>query len=137
MIDGHRSKISLGLVLLTAAALASCSGGGEAEEGTPGAAVQGFYGHLSSGAYDAAQAMYSAEAREIVADPELFRTWAAQATRDGSLEKVVIVESTVSESQTEASVDFDLSFKDGSTESYSVQLVDEGGDWRLGLVVPR
>jgi stress response protein SCP2 len=81
--------------------------------------------------------MYSNAAREIVADPEMFRSWATQATRQGTIDRVDIVDSTVAESQTEASVDFDITFHDGSTAAYSVELVDEGGEWKLGLVVPR
>jgi hypothetical protein len=137
MKDRHNWTNTATLVILTALCLAGCSGGGQAEEGTPGAAVQNFYAHLGSGAYDAAQAMYSAEAREVVADPEMFRSWADQATHQDSIEKVTILESKIAENQTDAWVDFELTFKDGSTEAYSVQLVDEEGDWKLGLVVPK
>lgn len=138
MSERRRLRFASILIILTALCVAGCSsGGGRAEEGTPGAAVQTFYDHLDSGAYDAAQAMYSNAAREIVADPEMFRSWAAQATRDGTIDKVVIVGSTIAESQTDASVDFDIAFRDGSTAAYSVDLVDEGGEWKLGLVVPR
>jgi hypothetical protein len=137
MNDRHRLTIATTLVILTAFCLSGCSGSGQVEEGTPGAAVQNFYGHLGAGSYDAAQAMYSAEAREVVANPEMFRSWAEQATREGSIEKIVIVETKVAESQTDAWVDFEIAFKDGSSEANSVQLVDENGDWKLGLVVPK
>jgi hypothetical protein len=125
------------MLLLLALSWTGCSQSGQAEEGTPGAAVQTFYGHLGDGAYDDAQAMYSEATREIVADPEMFRSWADQATRQGSIEKVLIVDSKVAESQTTAAVEFELAFADGSTEAYSVELVDEGGAWKIGLVVPK
>ena len=99
--------------------------------------MQNFYRHLGAGSYEAARAMYSAEAREIVADPEMFRSWADQATRQDSIEKVVITGSNIAEDQVNASVDFEIEFRDGSTEAYSVRLVDEGGEWELGLVVPK
>lgn len=137
MKDRHRWTITATLLILTALSLAGCSGGNQAEEGTPGAAVQNFYGHLGSGRYDAAQAMYSAEAREVVADPEMFRSWADQATHKDSIDKVIIVETKIAESQTDAWVDFEIAFKDGSNETYSVQLVDEDGEWKLGLVIPK
>ena len=137
MNERHRWTIATTVLILTALSLSGCSGNGQAEEGTPGAAVQGFYRHLGNGTYEAAQAMYSAEAREIVADPEMFRAWAKQATREGSIDEVSILESTVAENQTDAWVDFEIAFADGSTEVYSVQLVDEGGEWKLGLVVPK
>lgn len=125
------------LFLATVLTSVGCSRSEQPEEGTPAAAVQTFYDHLGEGAYDAAQAMYSAEAREVVADPELFRSWADQATHQGSIDKVVILSSSVAEDQTSASVDFELGFTDGSSEAYSVELVDEGGEWKLGLVVPK
>jgi len=137
MNDRHRRMIATTLLMLAALALGGCSGSGQAEEGTPGAAVQNFYGHLGDGSYEAAQAMYSAETREIVADPEMFRSWADQATRQDSIDKVIIVDSKTSEDQANAWVDFELAFRDGSTEAYSVQLVDDAGDWKLGLVVPK
>jgi len=133
----HRWTIASLMLLLVALSWAGCSQSGQAEEGTPGAAVQAFYGHLGDGAYGDAQAMYSEETREIVAAPEMFRSWADQATRQGSIDKVVIVDSSVAEGQTSASVEFELAFEDGSTETYSVELVDEGGAWKLGLVVPK
>jgi len=138
MNERHRWMIATTLLMLAAVSLAGCSGGGEkSEEGTPGAAVQTFYGYLSEGSYEDAQAMYSAEAREIVADPEMFRSWAEQATKNNSIDKVVILDSTIAEDQLHASVDFELSFGGGSTEAYSVQLVDEAGEWRIGLVIPK
>ena len=137
MNDRHRWMIATTLLMLAALALGGCSDSGQAEEGTPGAAVQDFYRHLGDGAYEAAQAMYSAEAREIVADPEMFRSWAEQATHQDSIAQVSILDSSIAENQTDASVDFEIAFKDGSTEAYSVQLVDEAGEWKLGLVVPK
>lgn len=137
MNDRHRWMIATTLLMLAALALGGCSGSGQAEEGTPGAAVQEFYRHLGDGSYEVAQAMYSADAREIVADPEMFRSWAEQATHQNSIEKVSILDSNVAEDQTHASVDFEIAFRDGSAEAYSVQLVDEAGEWKLGLVVPK
>jgi hypothetical protein len=137
MNDRHRRMIATTLLMLAALALGGCSGSGQAEDGTPGAAVQNFYGHLGHGSYEAAQAMYSAEAREIVADPEMFRSWADQATRQGTIDKVIIVDSAIAEDQANATVDFEIAFRDGSTEAYSVQLVDDAGDWKLGLVIPK
>lgn len=137
MNERHRWMIATTLLMLAAFCLAGCSGGGESEEGTPGAAVESFYRYLSEGSYEDAQAMYSAEAREIVADPEMFRSWAEQATKNNSIDKVVILDSTIAEDQVHASVDFELSFGGGSSEAYSVQLVDEAGEWKIGLVVPK
>jgi len=133
----HNWMIASMLLVLVALSSGGCSTTDEAEEGTPGAAVQTFYRHLGDGAYDDAQAMYSAEAREIVADPEMFRSWAEQATHQGSIDKVVIIDSSVAETEATAAVEFELGFKDGSSEAYSVELVDEGGEWRLGLVLPK
>ena len=138
MTDRQRWMTAAIPAILLALSLAACSGANDqAEEGTPAAAVQEFYRHLDQGQYDSAQAMYSAEARDIVADPEMFRSWADQATRQRSIDRVSIVDSTVDESQTSATVDFEIAFEDGSSEAYSVDLVDEGGAWKLGLVVPK
>jgi len=134
-----RNRIVIVSAALAVVFLTACSTGQDerAAEGSPGAAVQAFYDHLSRGDHAGAQALYSAEARSIVADPEVFRSWAEQATRNGAVDKVLIAASTVSEDGASADVDFDVVFDDGTTESFSVDLVDEGQGWRLGLIVPR
>ena len=133
----HRWLIASMLLVLLTLSLAGCSTSEQAEEGTPGATVQTFYRHLGNGDYDDAQALYSAEAREIVADLEMFKSWAEQATHQGSIDKVLIIDSSVAETETSAVVEFELEFEDGSSEIYSVELLDEGGEWMLGLVVPK
>jgi hypothetical protein len=56
-----------------------------------------------------------------------------QATRKGTISKIEIVDSTVEE--TSATVEFEIVFDDGSKEPHTVELVDEGGQWRLGLIL--
>jgi hypothetical protein len=130
-----RNRALFVIFVLVAGTIPACgpSQDGQIEAGGPGGAVQSFYRHLNDGAYPEAKALYTVEAREALDDPEVFGSWAEQATRKGTISKIEIVDSTVEE--TSATVEFEIVFDDGSKEPHTVELVDEGGQWRLGLIL--
>jgi hypothetical protein len=127
-------RSSLVIILLAFGLMLACSDSGEAEG--PGGAVQLFYEQLNDGNYNSAKEMYSAEARVTLDDPELssaggFRTWANTQTKDRSIEKVEILNEAVDESG--ATIDYKITYDDGSTKMSQVQLVEEEGAWKLGF----
>jgi len=118
----------LGLIL-------ACAPG--AEESGPGGAVQRFYRNLNDGDYATAKALYNAEARALLDDPDFsseegFRTWARQHTREGTISKVDIL--TVDTAGEEARVEYRILFEDGSAETGEVTATLEDGEWKLGLL---
>lgn len=133
-MNGPNRALIVMLVWVIAGALAcGPSQEGETDAGGPGGTVQSFYRHLNDGAYPEAKALYTAEARQALDDPEMFSSWAKQATREGTISKIEIVDSKVEE--TSAKVEFEIVFDDGSKEPHTVELVDEGGQWKLGLIL--
>jgi len=99
----------------------------------PADVLQSFYKHLNEKDYDAALALYSAEARKVVDDPgmmgpDAFRAWAYEETKGGTISNVAI------QGTTENTVDYTLTFADGSTVSKKVSAVQEDGTWKLGMV---
>ena len=116
-------------------ALAACSSG--PDDGGPQGTVQDFYRHINEGDYANAMTLYSAEALDLWEDSgdaaeSGFADWAKGVTRSGSVDRVEIVEETLTE-QT-ANVSFEVRYTDGSTSSHSVELVQEEGRWKMGLV---
>ncbi len=133
-MNARRSTIRLTLISLAAALLLGCTPGGEPLESSgPVASVKSFYRHLNEGNYDEAKALYTAEARQAVEDPELFRSWAEQATRQGTISEIQII--SESDQEGSASVEFEIVFADGSVEQHTVELSDQDGDWKLGLIL--
>ena len=125
------------LILLIGGSLLvpGCSSG--PQEGSPGHTVQQFFERLNDGNYDSAKALYDADALQAVDDPavsspEAFSQWALSETKRGTLSDVRILESETGES--EAQIDYELRYMDGSSKRGSVRLTQEQGQWRLGLV---
>jgi len=130
-----RDRALIVLLALVVGGILGCgpSQEGETEAGGPGGAVQSFYRHLNDGDYPEAKVLYTSEARQALDDPEMFGSWAEQATRKGTISKIEIINSTVEE--TSATVEFEIVFDDGSKEPHTVELVDEDGQWKLGLIL--
>jgi hypothetical protein len=127
-------RSSLVIILLAFGLMLACSGSGEAEG--PSGAVQLFYEQLNDGNYNSAKEMYSAEARATLDDPELssaggFRTWANTQTKDRSIRKVEILNEAVDESG--ATIDYRITYGDGSSKMSQVRLAEEEGAWKLGF----
>ena len=124
----------LPLLVLALGLMLACSQSGEAEG--PGGAVQLFYQQLNDGNYNAAKEMYNSEVRATLDDPEVssaagFRTWANTQTKDRTISKVEILESTADE--TGATIDYEIVYRDGSTKKSRVRLIQEEGGWKLGF----
>ena len=141
-----RSRVLLGrfatLVLLGFAAVA-CGGNESPEapapaEAAPDAAtaegtVQIFFEHLNAGRGEQALALYTDEARQALEDPEVFGSWIAQITRDGSIRTVRIVSAAPQAEHT--TVDFDIVYEDGTQVRRSVQVQGADGQWKMGLIL--
>jgi len=131
-----RSRTNLCWLVVVAVGLIPACGPG-AEESGPGGAVQRFYRHLNDGDYATAKALYNAETRKMLDDPDLsseegFREWAAQQTRDGSISRVEILSAEIAGD--EARVEFEIRFRDGSTQAGQVTAKLEDGEWKLGFL---
>jgi hypothetical protein len=130
-------KRSLPLVLLLLPVLMlSCSQ--STDEGGPGGAVKRFYTHLNNGDYQAAKEMYDAEVRKTVDDPELFseagfRSWAEEQTKRRSIARVEVLQATGDETATD--VEYEITYRDGSSKKSRVRLTQEEGEWRLGFAM--
>ena len=127
-------RSSLAIILLAFGLLLACSQSGEAEG--PGGAVQIFYEQLNDGNYNNAKEMYTAEARATLDDPELssaggFRTWADTQTKKRSISKVEILQEEPDDSG--ATIDYQITYRDGSTKKSQVRLIEEEGIWKLGF----
>lgn len=130
-------KRSLLLVLLLLPALMlSCSQ--STDEAGPAGAVKQFYTHLNDGDYQAAKEMYDAEARKTVEDPELFseagfRSWAEEQTKRRSIKGVEILQAVDDETGTD--IEYEISYRDGSSKTSRVRATEEEGEWKLGFAM--
>lgn len=120
------------VVLVALGLMLACSQSVE-EEG-PGGAVQTFYRHLNDGNYVEAKDMYNVEARATLDDPELssssgFRSWAEIQTKNRSISSVSILETSTDD--TGADIQYEISYRDGSSKTSNVRLTLEDGDRRL------
>jgi hypothetical protein len=119
---------------LLALLVVACS---SAPEDGPAQAVEQFYGHLNDGDYRRAMALYSAEARAALDDPdsasaEGFADWAKLETKDGKVDRVQVTQEQADEAS--ATVEFSVVYKDGTSASHTVTLTFEDGAWKLGLI---
>ena len=114
---------------------AGCSSG---PDDGPDAVVRQFYDHLNDGAYDRALALYSAEAKAALVDPEaadsreLFAEWAQIETKEGKVDEVRVIDQSAEESS--ATIEFEVVYSDGSRASRKVELTRVDGGWKLGLI---
>lgn len=131
-----RNRTGLALIAIIALGLIpACSPG--ADDSGPGGAVKRFYEHLNAGDHAAAKAIYNAEARALLDDPEFsseegFRTWASQHTREGTISEIRILNEEAEEGS--ALVEFVIVFEDGTTQAGQVTATLEGEEWKLGLL---
>ena len=130
---------SIGLlsVAMFAGLLAGCSSG--VEEGSPGNVVQIFYQHLNDGSYGDAKALYNQEALAIVDDPDFgsedsYREWARGETKQATVARVEIVETTLDETGAAATVTYEVVYGDGTTKGAEISLTQENGLWKVGLI---
>lgn len=115
--------------------LLACGGPEKAtvDAATPGGAVQVFFQHLNDGHDQEALAMYTDEARQALEDPEVFRSWADQSTRERTIDHVRIGDVALEE--TSATVEFEIVYQDGVTVQRKVELTGGDGDWKMGLIL--
>jgi hypothetical protein len=108
------------------------------QDTAPGDAVQRFYDRLNVADYGGAWELYHAEARSSLEQVGVSGTgsglsdWATQETKRGSIAGVTIVNSSVA--GTSATVRFEVRYRDGSSKRGTVDLRQEDGRWKLGLV---
>ena len=93
--------------------------------GAPGQAVESFYQHLNERNYRAAIALYNAEAREILDDPNAatpagFAEWAQLETKDGRVDSIHVVQEQAEE--TTATVDYEIVYRDGTRATRNVSM---------------
>lgn len=120
--------LTAALVLFTT----SCSVGGD-----PGGTVKVFYSLLNNAEYSKAKELYTTEARQFV-DGQLmalaggFAKWAEGVTKGGTIKEIRIISS---DSRGEgATIQYELRYADGSSQTKSANLTKEGGSWRIGLI---
>jgi hypothetical protein len=126
----HRTLVLsfLGLLILGCAS--------EPENG-PTQAVKDFYRHLNNENYRGAMALYNAEARQVLEDPntasaEGFAEWARTETKDGDIDEVRVLQEQADEAS--ATVEYEVVYKDGTRAAHTVTLTLEDGAWKLGLI---
>ena len=71
---------------------------------------------------------YTGYAREEILAAE----WAAGETHNGKIAEVKVASETAEENK--ATVEYELVYEDGATERRSVEVVMEGGSWKLGFI---
>jgi hypothetical protein len=139
--------LRVGLAALVVAALACSSsddGAGSAtpaapsppEAAGPGETVQQFYDRLNASDYDGAWSLYNAQAQRSLAEVGVsgsgLAEWATEETKRHTIQGVTIVNSSVFGDA--ATVRFEIRYRDGTSKRGTVDLRQEGGSWRLGLV---
>ena len=122
-------------VLILCAGLGACSS--SSTDSGPEATVREFYRSINEGDYSNAMTLYSAEALDLWEDPEVvanssFADWAKGETKSGEVDRVEIVQETLTEKT--ANVKFEVRYSDGSATSRTVDLVQEDGRWKMGLI---
>jgi hypothetical protein len=133
-----RGLKSLLLLLALAGLLMSGCASSEQGAGEAAQAVQDFYEHLNDGDYDAARALYNAEARDVLLDPntaseDAYSAWAKLETKEGKIDRVEIVgEEEIPEQGTK--VQYRVVYSDGSSVERSVPVTLEQGAWKIGLI---
>jgi hypothetical protein len=127
------------LTLVVLALVTACGTSPEGRNG-PEEALQGFYRALNDGHYDAAMALYGAEARRELLDPataspDAFAEWARSETKNGGVSSVSVLTSTPApEDPSRATVDYRVQYGDGSSVDRKVTLTLEDGEWKMGLI---
>ncbi len=123
-------------LLLLPALMLSCSQ--STDEGGPAGAVKQFYTHLNNGDYQAAKEMYDSETRKTVEDPVLFseagfRSWAEEQTRRRSITRVEVIQAV--DDETGADIEYEITYRDGSSKRSRVRSTLEEGEWKLGFAM--
>lgn len=103
----------------------------------PEQSVEQFYRHLNDGNYTEAMSLYNAKTLDVLEDPQNtndggFAQWAQLETKQGTVDHVRVLNAHVQD--TAATVDYEVIYRDGSTKRASVELTQEDGQWKLGLV---
>ena len=116
-------------------AVAACSA--PSSEGGPEQTLQEFYRQINDGDYASAMTLYSSEALDLWEDPAIagdssFADWAKGQTKSGSVDRVNVVEKN--EGEATASIEFDVVYSDGATARHTVEMVQEDGRWKMGLI---
>jgi hypothetical protein len=104
----------------------------------PGQSIEQFYRHLNEGNYREAMALYSFEARQVLEDPDTasdagFAEWAKVETKDGKVDEVRVVQQQDSD-DSNATVEYKIIYRDGSSVDRRVTMTLEDGQWKLGLI---
>jgi hypothetical protein len=140
---------NLRIAVCCVALLAGCSSGTSEEEqaaatspaGAPaesgaGQAVRSFYDHLNAGHHDAALALYIDANRTAMAAPDSgFAEWAAEETKGGTIQEVVVEPVTIPGDTVK--VPFTLVYQDGSRAERTVDAYRIVGNWQLGSIEMR
>ena len=129
--------IGRGAAALLLLALSLCGCSSEPADTGPGAAVRQFYDRLNQGDHTGAIALYSAESRGVLDDPAgsgVFGGWAEGETKGRSVAEVRIVSTAEHAGGGGAEVQFEVRYRDGTSVTRQVSLVQEDGAWRLGFI---
>jgi len=123
-------------LLCIVALFASCSSS-DSDSSPTGEAIQQFYDRLEAEDYSGALGHYSAQVREMLEVEggevdESYVAWAREETKQGSVQRVEIVEESVEAEKAE--VKYQVVYGDGSTATRSVSMTLEEGQWKLGFI---
>jgi hypothetical protein len=116
-------------------AVAACSA--PSSDGGPEQTLQEFFRQINDGDYASAMTLYSSEALELWEDPAIagdssFEDWAKSQTKSGSVDRVTVVDK--SEGEKTAKLEFEVVYSDGAKARHTVELVQEDGLWKMGLI---
>jgi len=102
---------------------------------TPGGTVEHFFRLLSAGNQPDVLALCTDQARRALEDPEVFRSWAEEITRHGTIARVRVIDSTDDPDGGTATVDFEVAYDSGAVNRRTVALERDGEGWRLGVIL--
>jgi len=107
-------------------------------ESGPSAAVRQFYDRLNAGDHAAAIELYSSEARGMVVEPSGstagFSGWAEVETKGRTVVEVRVVSTAEHAGGGGADVQFEVRYRDGTSATRQVSVMQEGGAWKLGFI---
>ncbi len=136
----HRC-LALTIAALALAAAAGCSSDSEPpptpQASGPEEALQEFYRSLNDGDYASAMLLYGQAALDVWEDPALagessFEKWARDHTHGGQIDSVSVIRESAAGPAT--NLEYKLVFRDGASVQHKVDLVQEEGRWKLGLI---
>lgn len=132
--------LALPIAALALAVAAACSSSDEpppSQQSGPEQTLQEFYHSLNDGDYASAMALYGQDALDVWEDPNLagsssFEKWARDHTHGGQIDRVSVIRESAAGPAT--NVEYEVVYRDGASVQHKVDLVQEEGRWKMGLI---